>query len=112
VLKILALTAAAFVAAASAASAATLNLSIVVLGTSPTISTGITCPLAATYPGPLAPGTVICPITVTPAGWAGAVTLTGTGASLFMVDAAGAHVVVGPAAVPAGTYALTMTSTP
>ena len=108
-LKITTLTIAAFGLAAVSAAAATLNFSVVVTGTP---STSISCPLAASYVAPLAPGTVICPITVSPTGWTGLLSLSGTGASVFQVDSTGTHVVVGPTAVADGTYSMTLSSTP
>jgi hypothetical protein len=59
---------------------------------------------------PLAAGTVICPITIAPSGWSGALTLSGTNASSFALS--GTNLVVGSTALGTGTYAVTITATP
>lgn len=88
------------------AQGATTNLSIII--NSPP-STTVTCTLG-TYTAPLAAGSVICPITVTPSGWSGALTLSGTSASSFALS--GSNLVVGSSALNAGTYSVTITATP
>jgi hypothetical protein len=88
------------------ADAATTTLSIII--NSPT-STTVTCPMT-TYTAPLATGSVICPITVAPSGWSGALALSGASASSFALSAS--NLVVGSTALPAGTYSVTVTATP
>ena len=102
------------VAFATSASAATLTLpSITVTGP---ISTSITCPLLASYTAPLAAGAQICAITVAPAGWVGALALSGTNSGSFTITSLSgttANLVVGATALAAGSYGpLTITSTP
>jgi hypothetical protein len=88
------------------ADAATTTLSIII--NSPT-STTVTCPMTA-YTAPLAAGSVICPITVAPSGWSGALTLSGAGASSFALSAS--KLVVGSTALQPGMYSVTITATP
>jgi hypothetical protein len=88
------------------AEAATTTLSIII--NSPT-STTVKCPMT-TYTGPLAAGSLICPITVAPGGWSGALALTGANASSFALSAS--NLVVGPTALQPGTYSVTVTATP
>jgi hypothetical protein len=88
------------------ADAATTTLSIII--NSPT-STTVTCPMT-TYTAPLAAGSVICPITVAPSGWSGALALSGASASSFALS--GSNLVVGSAALQSGTYSVTITATP
>jgi hypothetical protein len=88
------------------ADAATTTLSIII--NSPTSAT-VTCPMA-TYTAPLAAGSVICPITVAPAGWSGALSLTGANANSFALSAS--NLVVGSTALQSGTYSVTLTATP
>ena len=95
-----------FVPALAQAQAATTTLSIII--NSPA-STSITCALGS-YTAPLASGAVICPISVAPAGWSGALTLSGTNASSFALS--GSNLVVGATALPVGTYSITLTATP
>ena len=100
--------ASAYAAACSAgAQAATTSLSIVI--NSPA-STSVTCPLASSYTAPLAAGSTICTISVAPAGWSGALALSGTNASSFALS--GSSLVVGSTALAAGTYSVTITATP
>jgi hypothetical protein len=88
------------------ADAATTALSIII--NSPT-STAVTCPMT-TYTAPLAAGSVVCPITIAPSGWSGALALSGVNASSFALSAS--NLVVGSTALPAGTYSVTVTATP
>jgi hypothetical protein len=88
------------------ADATTTTLSIII--NSPT-STTVTCPMT-TYTAPLAAGSVICPITVALSGWSGALALSGANASSFALSAS--KLVVASAALPAGTYSITITATP
>jgi hypothetical protein len=88
------------------AEAATTTLSIII--NSPT-STTVTCPMTA-YTAPLAAGSVICPITVAPSGWSGALALSGASASSFALSAS--NLVVGSTALQTGTYSVTLTATP
>ncbi len=88
------------------ADAATTTLSIII--NSPT-STTVTCPMS-TYTAPLAAGSVICPITVAPGGWSGALTLSGASASSFALSAS--NLVVGSTALQPGTYSVMITATP
>src|SRR5437762_5675276 len=90
------------------AEAAQVQLSIVFQG-SP--STSVTCPIAGPFPVPTAAGTVICPITVAPAGWQGALTLSGTDAAAFTIS--GNNLVVGASAITAaGTKSVTLNAAP
>jgi hypothetical protein len=90
------------------AEAAQVQLSIVFQG-SP--STSITCPIAGPFTVPVAAGTQICAITVAPAGWQGALTLSGADAAAFAIS--GSNLVVGPTAITAaGTKSVTLTAAP
>lgn len=99
------------------AQGASLNLTLVINGPP---STAITCPLLAPFipPGatiPVAAGTPVCKITVTPANWSGTLSLSGTNAGLFAIaaGAGGQQIVVGPAGLTtAGTLTLTVNSAP
>jgi hypothetical protein len=86
--------------------AATTTLSIII--NSPT-STTVTCPMT-TYTAPLAAGSLICPLTVAPGGWSGALSLSGASASSFALSAS--NLVVGSTALQPGTYSVTITATP
>jgi len=88
------------------AQAASTMLSIII--NSPA-STSVTCTLG-TYTAPLAAGSTICPIVIAPAGWSGALALSGTNASSFSLN--GSNLVVGSSALGAGTYSVTITATP
>jgi hypothetical protein len=88
------------------ADAATTTLSIII--NSPT-STTVTCPMT-TYTAPLAAGSLICPITVAPGGWSGALSLSGANASSFALSAS--NLVVGSTALQPGTYSVMITATP
>lgn len=74
------------------------------------LSTSITCtPSALT--APVAPGTIICPLVVSPTGWSGLFSpLTGANASSFSLS--GSNLVVGSTALAAGSYSVTVTATP
>lgn len=89
-----------------AANAATTTLSIVI--NSPA-STGVTCS-PGTLTAPLAAGFVVCPITIAPSGWSGALALSGSNASSFALS--GSNLIVGPTSLSAGTYSVTITATP
>lgn len=91
------------------ANAASTSLSITVV-TSGVPSTAVSCPLAPLYSAPLAIGSQICAITVTPSNWTGTLTLSGTNASSFALS--GTNLVVDGTALVAGTYAVTITATP
>jgi hypothetical protein len=88
------------------ADAATTTLSIII--NSPT-STAVMCPMT-TYTAPLAAGSVICPVTVAPSGWSGALALSGASATSFALSAS--KLVVGSTALQPGTYSITITATP
>lgn len=86
-----------------------------------TPSTAITCPAPAagftlsgttfTYSGsPLPAGTALCTLSVTPSGWAGVLTLSGTNGASFAIS--GLTLSVGSTALTTGTYAVTVTATP
>ena len=90
----------------SVAWASSTSLSIVI--NSPP-STAVTCPLTS-YTAPLAAGSVVCTISVVPAGWSGALALSGTSASSFVLN--GTNLVVGATPLAAGTYSVTITATP
>jgi hypothetical protein len=88
------------------ADAATTTLSIII--NSPT-STTVTCPMT-TYTAPLAAGSLVCPITIAPSGWSGALSLSGANASSFALSAS--NLVVGSTALQSGTYSVIVTATP
>ena len=76
-------------------------------------STSVTCaPVASPLMFPLAPNTLICPISVQPTGWSGVVTVSDTvhfataniGGSLSLVS--------GPTSPPVGPFSVTVTTTP
>lgn len=93
--------------ASTQVNAATTSLSIII-NSQP--STAVSCPLQSSYTAPVAPGTIICPITVTPSGWSGALTLSGANSGSFALS--GSNLVVGATALGVGTYTVTITSTP
>jgi hypothetical protein len=98
---------------ASAANATTTNLSIVI---SSPASTSVSCPIS--YPSgqtsfvePVSPGVLVAICTVAPAGWSGALALSGPDAASFALS--GMNVVVGSNAISiAKTYNITITATP
>jgi len=92
---------------AARAQGATTSLSIII--SSPP-STSVTCPLTPPYTAPLAAGSIICTVAIAPAGWSGALTLSGTNASSFALQ--GTNLVVAASPLAAGTYAVTITATP
>jgi hypothetical protein len=91
---------------AAVAYASTTTLSIIVNGPA---STAITCTPAQTtaYTAPVAAGTVMATCFVSPSGWSG--TLASSNAAFSM---SGMNLVVGSTALVAGTYNVTVTSTP
>ena len=95
--------------AAVPAQATTTSLSIII-NSAP--STTVTCGASTTYTltGPLAAGTNICNISVTPTGWSGALALSGANASAFALS--GSALNVGATALAVGTYAISITATP
>lgn len=102
---------------AGCANAATLGFSIVINGPA---STSIACPIqypagATAFTTPVAAGTVICPIMVSPSNWSGTLSLGGSGAGMLAISngASGSAVVVGTTPITsAGTYNVTITATP
>lgn len=102
-----ALAAAALLAFTGLANAATATLSIIINGGA---SATIACAPSATLVAPLAVGAVVCPVTVSPANWSGALTLSGANAAAFALS--GSNLVVGSAALAAGTYSVVITATP
>ena len=82
------------------------NLSIVI--NSPR-STQIFCPLS-TNTVPLADGSYIYTISVTPSGWPGALILTGADPGSFALQ--GTNLVVGSTGLGAGTHPVMITATP
>lgn len=90
----------------------------------PVASTGVTCApssaftlsgstFTSTGSGPVAAGTVVCTITVAPAGWVGTLSLTGANASSFAIAIGTTSTLnVGSAALAAGSYAVTINSAP
>ena len=95
---------------AGPAAASSVSVSVQVNGPP---STAITCGLGAfTFNNTVPAGTVICPITVLPAGWVGNVALGGADASFFTLS--GLNLIVGSADIPPRTapYSVTLTATP
>ncbi len=84
--------------------AATLTLPSVTITTP--LSTGIVCtPMAASYVAPLAPGTQVFACVVSPATFAGAVSISGTQFVTTGLNGNVFNVVVGAVALNPGTYA-------
>ena len=110
-MKIKVLFAAIVLGSVTSAEAATLSLTVVVNGPA---STAIACPIPATFTAPLAAGTVICPITVTPSNWSGTLSLSGPNASAFAISSGGTqNLVVGSAAITAaGNLSVTINAAP
>lgn len=115
-MRTLALAIAILAAAALPALAASTNI-VVTVG-SPA-STGITCAPVASFTGSAPAGAAICPITVAPANWTGAVALSGADAASFAISTSPLQLVVGGAALSNtggaggnGSYNVTLTSTP
>jgi hypothetical protein len=99
--------AAAFLAFAGSTHAATTTVSIIINSST---STALACTPPTTLAAPLAAGTVICPLAITPTGWSGALALSGTNASSFALS--GSNLIVGATALAAGSYSVTITATP
>jgi len=98
----------------SGAQAATSTLSIIVTIQSPP-ATSVRCGTQNSYTlASPAAGTVVCPLTVQPSDWQGALVVTqnsGPQANAFAIN--GNNLVVGNAALTqAGTYSLTISATP
>lgn len=104
--------AAALCLAALPARSASLTLPSVTVTTS--ASTSIACvPTAASYPAPLAVGSIVFTCSVQPAGWSGAVSISGSGFGVTSLSGAGFNVAVVGSALAAGSYAPgTLTSSP
>ncbi len=62
-----------------------------------------------TAAGPIASGATVGTVTVAPTGWSGALSLSGAQAASFSLSAMS---LVTTAALPAGTYNVTVTATP
>lgn len=78
-------------------------------------ATGGSCLAAGAFISPVAPGTVICPITITPSTWSGTLTLGGADASLVAIASSGSgnNLVVGSTALTQNrSYAITITASP
>jgi hypothetical protein len=89
------------------------NLSIVIQSAS---SAAISCPVnyptgKTSFTAPVAAGSLIATCSVTPAGWSGALTLSGADAASFALS--GFNLNVGAAAITnPKTYSVTVTATP
>jgi hypothetical protein len=85
------------------------NVTVTVTGSLP--ATAITCtPVTAFNTGTAPAGAIVCPIVVTPSGWTGVLTLSGTDAAKFAI--AGTNAVVGPTALPVANYNFSITPAP
>jgi hypothetical protein len=76
-------------------------------------STSVTCtPVSTTLTFPVAANSLICPITVAPAGWSGAVTVSDT--THFTTGTSGGvlYLESGATSPPAGPFNVTVTTTP
>jgi hypothetical protein len=82
------------------------NLSIII--NSPP-STSITCTIPS-LTAPVAAGTNICHLVIAPAGWSGALALSGPDMASFALS--GLDLNVGATPLNAGTYNITLTATP
>jgi hypothetical protein len=67
-------------------------------------------PVTAFNTGTAPAGAIVCPIVVTPSGWTGVLTLSGTDAAKFAI--AGTNAVVGPTALPVANYNFSITPAP
>ena len=86
------------------------------------VSTSVACPLIAPFnaspgpPAPVAAGTVMCYVTVLPAAWSGALSLSGPNADLVAIQQGGPtgrQVVVAPGGQPTGgNFTATLSSLP
>ena len=76
-----------------------------------TVSTAVTCMPVAAPSGPVAAGFAVCPIVVSPTGWAGSVALSDT-VNFDTVMVSGQMTLVTKAALGAGSYPVTITTTP
>lgn len=95
-----------------AANAASLTLPSVTV-TGQTASTSIACAAYPALAAPVAAGTVLTTCTVAPAGWSGAVSLSGTQFVVAGLSGVTFNVVVGATPLAAGTYTPgTLTSVP
>lgn len=84
------------------------NVTITVTSTP---STAVTFTAAASgFVAPVAPGTILGSVAVTPSTWSGTLSLTGTNASSVAVS--GTNIVVGATALSAGSYTFTIDATP
>ncbi len=93
-----------------AAQAASAAMSVIVNSTPVVTSTSISCTPTSTFIAPLAAGAAICSANISPSNWQGVLTLTGVDASFFALS--GSNLVVGPTALAARAYSITLTSTP
>ena len=95
----------------AAANAATVTPSIVINSAA---STSGTCSPASGLAAQLAAGTEICPIAVTPIGWARSLALSGTNAGTSAISSGTScqELVVGSPALDAGTSSATIAATP
>jgi hypothetical protein len=95
------------VALATNSWSASTTLSIII-NSPPSVS--VSCPLASSYTAPLAAGANICTVAVSPDGWSGALSLSGTDAADFTLN--GTALNVGSTALGAGSYSVTINATP
>lgn len=105
------LSAIALLAFVGSADAATTTITITVSGAP---STSVACGTTSTYSltAP-APGATVCPVTVQPTGWSGATAVTQTsGPTANAFNYSSGNIVVGSTTPAAGTYTLTITTTP
>lgn len=93
------------------AEAATLSMTVVI-NSAP--STTITCPISSTFTAPVAPGTVICQLTVAPSNWSGTLSLSGPNASMFAISSGATQsLVVGSSAITTpGIQSVTINAAP
>jgi hypothetical protein len=76
-------------------------------------STSVTCtPVATTLTFPVAPNSLVCPIAVLPAGWSGVVTLSDTTHFTTATSSGVLYLETGATSPPAGSFSVTITTTP
>lgn len=74
-------------------------------------ATSVTYTPPGALTGPLVAGYNLGPIVVGPPGWIGTLSLTGTDAAKFTISANN-NLIVGPAALAAGSYSFSIVATP
>lgn len=96
--------------AAGAAHAASTTFNFVI-NSGPSTAVTCTIPPDTQFIAPLAPGTVICAIVVTPASWSGQISQTDPTLAIAS-STNGSNLVVGSTALPVGPHSGTITTTP